>query len=155
MQINQELEDKLWSISAENPLDKEVGNKIIDYLLARLSDYLQTPLEMADDENWFDYNCFSTNFREKNKLRLTTFDIKLGGTLGMQLVGDKSYPHTSINLYLFGGEQRLTTEIYSYIYMEYVKQASDYGNWVSYGWTMDEFDEFDDVTESWFYDKEN
>jgi hypothetical protein len=44
-EINQELENKLWSVSSEKPLDKETCNKIIDYLLARLSDYLQPLLD--------------------------------------------------------------------------------------------------------------
>jgi hypothetical protein len=152
-EINQELENKLWSVSDEKPLDKETCDKIIDYLLARLSDYLQTPLELADNENWLDYNCFSTNFREKNILRWKPFDITFGGTLGMQLVGDESYPHTSINIYVFGNGQRLSTGLNSYIYMEYAKQNTNFGSWTSHGWTTDEFEEFEDVAESWFYDK--
>jgi hypothetical protein len=148
-EVNQELENKLWSISDENPLDKETGDKIIDYLLARLGDYLQTNLELIGD-NWFDETAFSTDFREK-KCSLNSFDIKLGGTLGMELVGDESYPHTSINLYLFADGQRLKTGINSYIYMEYAKQDSNFGKWISYGWQEDEFEEFEDIEESEFY----
>jgi hypothetical protein len=151
-EINQELENKLWNISDENPLDKETCNKIIDYLLARLGDYLQMPLEPVGD-NWIDYNCFSTDFRQKNISKQKPFNMKFGGTLGMELVGDESYPNTSINLYLFGSGQRLTTELNSYIYMEYAKQNAGFGTWVSHGWTIDEFDEFEDIEESEFYEK--
>lgn len=148
--VNLELENRLWSISDENLLDKETGNKIIDYLLARLSDYLQTSLEIVGD-NWFDENSFSTDFKEKNIFRLKSFDIKIGGTMGMQLIGDEGRPHTSTNLYLFGSGERLATKVNSYIYMEYVKQDSDFGNWVSYGWEEDEFEEYEDIEESEFY----
>ncbi len=48
-EVNQELEDKLWSILSEKPLDSKTCNKIIDYLLARLSDYLKINLEIVGE----------------------------------------------------------------------------------------------------------
>jgi len=148
MEVNKSLEEKLWSISSDNHLDKETCDQIIDYLLARLSDYLQTPLELVGD-NWIDGDAFSTDFRGVISPK-EAFGITLGGTLGMELIDDDYGINTSVNLYLFGSSHRLTAGINSLIYLEYIKGKNDVGDWVSHGWAIDEFDEYEDIEESEF-----
>lgn len=148
MQVNTLLEEKLWSVSSENHLDKETYNRIINYLLARLSDYLQTPLELVGD-NWMHETAFSADFRGVISPK-EAFCITLGGTLGMQLIGDEDKPHVHANLYLFGSGYRLTAgkSNRSFIYMEY-NQMND-RNWHSFGWAIDEFDEYENIEEDGF-----
>ncbi len=148
MEVNQELENKLWGISDENPLDKETCDKIIDYLLARLSDYLQTPLKLSD-ENWLENNSFSSEFR--GELQTKAFHISFTGTMGMQiLVGNK--PHISTWVFLFGDHFRLVAgqSDRSYIQLDYNKDGGNYGKWESFGWQIDEFDEYEDIEEKDF-----
>jgi hypothetical protein len=144
-EVNQELENRLWSLSDENPLDEEAGNKIIDYLLARLSDYLQTPLKLVDD-NWFENNSFSSDF--KGKLQAKAFHISFAGTMGMQILTENN-PHVSAWLFLFGDHFRLAAgqSDRSYIYLDYNKKEGHLGEWESFGWQIDEFDEYESIIE--------
>jgi hypothetical protein len=48
MDANQELENKLWSITRPSPVNQDDFNKIIDYLFNRLSAFLQQPLEVME-----------------------------------------------------------------------------------------------------------
>lgn len=146
MEINLELENKLWSISNETNLDKATCNEIIDYLLARLSDYLKTPLKLSE-ENWLEGNSFNSEF--EGILQPNIFHISFVGTLGMQIINEKLGASISTWLFLFGNHFRLTAgqSNRSYIYFEYKRKEERYGEWESFGWQIDEFDEFDNVIE--------
>ena len=50
MEVNRALEESLWSASREKLFDRETYNQLIDYLLSRLGNYLQTPLEVVGDK---------------------------------------------------------------------------------------------------------
>ena len=141
MQINQALEEKLWSVTREKPLDKETCDRIIDYLLARLSDYLQQPLELVGD-NWLDETAFSADFVGEIAPR-DVFHISYVGTLGMDTFGDKDELHIGAWLFLFGDKHRITAgqTNRSFIYLIYERRNDSTGEWKSHGWQIDEFDE--------------
>ena len=151
MNINIELENKLWSVSSENHLNKETYDRIIDYLLARLSDYLQTPLQLVG-HNRIHETAFSTTFRGSISPK-EVFHISFVGTLGMQVIDDEYGISTSADLYLFSDGHRLTAgqKDRSYIYLEYIRDNNSYGNWVSHGWEIDEFGEYEDIVEDEYY----
>lgn len=147
MEVNEALEEKLWSVSSENHLEQETCDRIIDYLLARLSDYLQARLKL-DGDNWLNGDSFSTEFHgivEPSEV----FRISYVGTLGMQVIDEELGPHISAWLFLFGDHHRLTAgqPNRSYIYLEYRRKENSIGQWHSYGWGIDEFDEYEDVFE--------
>lgn len=150
MDVNRTLEERLWKITRPNPLEKNEFVEIIDYLFGRLGAYLEQPLEKIG-EDYMDEDAFSRSFR--GAIRPTgAFKITFVGVLGMEPIGDRFVPHTSANLYLFGDHQRLTAgqTDRSFIYLEYRKDAAGNGNWFSGGWEIDEFDEYENITESEF-----
>ena len=151
MQINKALEEKLWSVSNENPLDKEICDWIIDYLLARLSDYIKQPLELVGD-NWMHETAFSATFRGAVAPQ-APFRITFVGPLGMQTIGDESIPHASASLFLFGDHHRLSAgaQNRSFVELVYEKGENNVGQWQSLGWQIDEFDEFKNIVEDKYY----
>lgn len=153
MEVNKALEEKLWSVSSKNYLDKETCDRIIDYLLARLSDYLKRPLELTSDTGC-DGDALSADFRGKIASD-DVFHISYVGTLGMQIIDEELGPHYSAWLFLFGSHHRLTAgqSNRSYIYLEYQRKENNFGQWHSYGWGIDEFDEYEDIIEDEHYYK--
>ena len=151
MQIDESLEEKLWSVSNENPLDKDTCNQIIDYLLAGLSDYLQQPLNLAGD-NWLDGDAFSTTFRGVIAPQ-DPFRITFVGTLGMETIGKERTPRASASLFLFGDHYRLSAGApnRSFIEVFYERGQNNFGQWRSLGWEIDEFDEYEDIVEDEYY----
>ncbi len=149
MEANRELENKLWSVSSENPLDEQTCKLIIDYLFKTLIEYLKQPLEIIG-EDFVTETSFCRSFR--GEIANTPFQITYVGVIGMQLIDDEFGTHTSANLYLFGSHHRLTAgqPDRSYIYLEYQKGENGVGNWISRGWEIDEFDEYEDIIESEF-----
>ena len=150
MHVNRALEERLWKITRPNPLEKTEFVEIIDYLFKRLGDYLEQKLEKIG-EDFVEKDAFSRSFRGAITPN-AAFKITFVGSLGMELVGDQFAPHTSANLYLFGDNHRLSAgqPDRSFIYLEYRKGADGNGNWVSSGWEIDEFDEYENIAESAF-----
>lgn len=154
MNVNKLLEEKLWSVSREKLLDQETSDRIIDYLLARLSDYLQQPLTLVGD-NWLNETAFSADFVGAIAPR-DVFRISYVGTLGMTTFGDKDEPHVGAWLFLFGDKHRITAGQLnrSFIYLEYERKNDNIGVWKSRGWQIDEFDEFEDIVEEEYHHNE-
>lgn len=172
MEINKLFEERLWGVSYDNPLDNKTGSQLVDYLFSRLRDFLQNSFEPVKDYGEIDSG-FCVNFRgvitspnifhiglgEKLGMEYLEEGNKLtfGGTLGMQFIDEDFGSHTSANIYLFGNHQRLILKDHgdgvfdNYIYLDYVRDKDDIGNWVSRGWTMDEFWEYKDIEESDFF----
>ena len=155
MQINKALEERLWSVSFENPLDKEACDQIIDYLLTRLSDYLQQPLTHIND-NWLDGDAFGADFIG-TVAPFEAFHISYVGMLGMQTIGDEAIPNVSASLFLFGDHQRLSAKQSNKSLVEFIyeRDVSNVGRWQSFGWNIDEFDQFEDIIESEYHHKES
>lgn len=155
MQLNTPLEKKLWSVSHDNPLNKETCNQIIDYLLARLSEYLRQPLELVG-ENWMHETAFSADFIGAIAPR-DVFRISYVGTVGMQLIGEDNKPHAMAWLFLFGDKHRLIAAEpdRSFIYLDYERNTDNTGTWKSRGWHIDEFDEFENINEDDYYYKKS
>lgn len=149
MNINTELEEKLWSVSGKNPLDEETRRRIIEYLFKSLSTYINQPLEVIG-EDAVDENSFCRSFR--GEVAGKPFQITFVGVLGMQLVDDEYGISASANLYLFGSHHRLTAgqADRSYIGLDYRRGENNVGQWHSNGWEIDEFDEYEDITEAGF-----
>ena len=150
MQVNLELEKKLWSITRPNLLNKNEFKEIIDYLFDRLNSFLQQTLEVIG-EDFIDDDSFCRSF--KGFITPTdVFKITFVGVIGVETIGDDFKPHTSANLYLFGNHERLTAgqPNVSYIYLEYIKNTNEIGNWVSQGWMLDEYEEYQDIVENEF-----
>lgn len=171
MQINQHFEERLWSVSYEKPLDAEIGTQIVDYLFARLSSFLQNPIEPIENYGEIDSG-FCVNFRDVinnpnifhialgEKVGMEFLEagntLTFGGTLGMQFIDEDFGSHTSANIYLFGNHQRLILKDHgnvqdNYIYLDYARDKNNIGNWVSRGWKMDEFWEWEGIEEADFF----
>ena len=155
MKVDQALEEKLWSVTREKPLDQETSDRIIDYLLARLSDFLQQPLEIVG-ENRMHETAFSTTIRGAIAPQ-EPFRITFVGALGMQVIDKEFGPHYSATLFLFGDHHRLSagTPNRSVIELFYERDADNIGRWQSSGWEIDEFDEYEDIVEDEYYYKES
>ncbi|MDQ3321088.1 MAG: hypothetical protein M3525_01330 [Acidobacteriota bacterium] len=150
MEVNKVLEEKLWNITRPNPLDKSEFAEIIEYLFKRFSDYLQQSLEVIGID-YMDEDSFCRSFRGEIASG-EPFKITYVGVIGMETIGDDYEPHTSANLYLFGNHHRLAAgqSDRSYIYLEYQQGENGVGNWISHGWEIDEFDEYEDIVEDEF-----
>jgi hypothetical protein len=150
MEVNQELENKLWSITRPNPINQEDFKQIIDYLFKSLSAFLQQPLEVIG-EDFVDEDSFCRSFRGSISPE-NVFKITYVGVIGLELIGDNFKPHISANLYLFANHFRLTAgqTDRSYIYLEYILSKYNVGEWKSEGWEIDEFDEYEDIDEDGF-----
>lgn len=149
MNVNQELEEKLWSVSSRNQLDSETLSRIVEYLFDSLSSYLNQRLEVIG-EDAVSENAFCRSFR--GEIAAKPFQITFVGVLGMQLIDDEYGVSASANLYLFGSRHRLTAgqPDRSYIYIEYRRGENNAGQWHSHGWEIDEFDEYEDIVEAEF-----
>lgn len=147
MEVNETLERKLWTVSRDNPLDKNACDLTIDYLLARLSAYIQQPLELTG-ENWLDGDAFSADFRGAIAPR-NAFNITYAGILGMETIGEERAPHVSASLFLFGNHHRLAAgqQNRSFIELVYERRENNAGYWRSLSWQIDEFDEFEYVND--------
>lgn len=146
-EVNLELEKKLWSISSENLLDEETCKEAVDYLLKRLSDYLQTPLETVGDI-WIIEDSFSSDFSGFIHPK-SALEISLGGTLAVKLVDDEYGITISVNLYLFGSHYQLFAGQKSrcYIGLDYLKNEENIGDWFSHGWLIDDYGQDEDKEE--------
>lgn len=150
METNTLLEQKMWSITRPNPLDRESFIGVIDYLFARLSEHLQQPLTVIGEDT-VNEDSFSRSFRGVIAPP-EPFRITFVGVTGMDLIGDKFEPHISASLFLFGDHIRLTAEQpnRSYIELSYERNRNNTGRWCSLGWKIDEFEEFEDINEEDF-----
>lgn len=153
MEVNSALEESLWSASREKLFDRETYNQLIDYLLSRLGNYLQTPLEVVGD-NCIEDGFFSTTFRGIITPR-EVFRLSFVGPLGVDFIGEEDTPHYSASLFLFGDHNRLSAgqPDRSYIELIYEKRGNNIGEWKSLGWEIDEFDEYEDIVEDEYYYK--
>lgn len=150
-EVNLELEKKLWSITSENLLDKKTSEEAIDYLLKRLSDYLQTPLEAVGDV-WIVDDSFSSDLCGFLNPK-SAFEISLGGTLAVKLVDDEYGITISVDLYLFGSHHQLYAGEKSrcYIGLDYLKNEENTGQWLSHGWLIDDYGQDEDKEESEYH----
>lgn len=155
MQVNKAIEERLWSVSPENTLDKKTCDEIIDYLLARLSDCLQQPLKIVGD-NWLDRTAFSADFVGAVAPR-DVFRISYVGTLGMTTFGDKDELHVGAWLFLFGDKHRITAgqPNRSFIYLIYERKNDNIGEWQSHGWQIDGCEEYENIIEEEYHYKES
>jgi len=149
MQVNKTLEEKLWSVSSNNHLDKSYIESL-NYLVRRLENCLQTNLFVNTYQDEVDEEGFCWTFKaDVSKHLFQPFCISFNGVIGMSLNYDEDKPHYSASLFLFGGGHRLTTKNNeSYIELFYEKQPDGTGEWRSLGWQEDEFWEFEDVEEN-------
>jgi len=71
----------------------------------------------------------------------------------MQVIDESFGSHTSAWLFVFGDHHRPTAgqPNRSYIYLEYQRKESGFGQWHSHGWGIDEFDEYEDIVEDGYY----
>jgi hypothetical protein len=145
MEVNQEPEDKLWSISDENP----PGIGAIKYLVKRLESYLQSKLILNTYQDEISEEGFCWTFKSDNiNAFFSTFSMTFNGIIGMQTNLDGNTPHYCAGLFLFGDKIRLISkDEKSYIELFYEKQSNGIGEWRSLGWQEDEFGEFEDVEE--------
>jgi len=149
MKVNLELENKLWSVSSENHLNRS-HIESLNYLVRRLENYLQTNLFVNTYQDEVNEQGFCWTFRANiSKHFFQSLGISFNGIIGMALNYDEDKPHYSASLFLFGGGHRLTTKNKkSYIELYYEKQPNGTGEWHSLGWQEDEFWEFEDVEEN-------
>jgi hypothetical protein len=149
MEVNKELEEKLWSASSENHLGKS-SIESLNYLVRRLENYLQTNLFVNTYQDEVDEESFCWTFKANISEHLfQPVGISFNGIIGMGLDYDQDKPHYSASLFLFGNGHRLTTKNNkSYIELFYEKQPDGTGEWRSLGWQEDEFWEFEDVGEN-------
>jgi hypothetical protein len=147
-EVNQELENKLWSISDETPLDI-TSLSAIKYLVKRLEGYLQSKLILNTSQDEISEEGFCWTFKSANiNAFLQPFSITFNGIIGMQTNLDVNTPHYCASLFLFGDKIRLISkDEKSYIELFYEKQSNGIGEWRSLGWQEDEFGEFEDVEE--------
>ena len=155
MQADKALEAKLWSLSRQKILAREVYVQIIDYLLARLSTYSQQPLEFVGD-HCIEEGFFGTTFRGAITPQ-EAFQITYIGPLGVDFIGDEDVPQYSASLFVFGGHYRISAgkPDRSFIELVYEKGENNVGRWRSLGWQIDEFDEYEGIVENEYYYKES
>jgi hypothetical protein len=150
MEVNQELENKLWSITRPSPVDQDDFNKVIDYLFNRLSAFLQQPLEVIGEDT-VDDDSFCRSFRGSIAPN-NVFNITYVGLIELGLVGDEFKPHVNAWIFLFGDHFRLTAgqPDRSYVELVYDKVYENKGKWRSLGWMIDEFEQHEDIDEGEF-----
>jgi hypothetical protein len=149
-EVNQELENKLWSITRPNPINQDDFKQIIDYLFKRLSSFLQQPLEVIGEDS-VDEDSFCRSFRG-NISPNDVFKITYVGLIELGLVGDKFQPQVNAWIFLFGDHFRLTAgqPDRSYVELVYDKLTENKGSWRSLGWMIDEFGQHEDIDEDKF-----
>jgi hypothetical protein len=144
-EVNQELENKLWSVSDDRRLT-DASVEAIKYLVKRFENFLQIKLILNTHIDEIDEQGFCWTFKSDNSINfLQPFAISLNGVIGMSFNYDENLPHYSASVFLFGDRHRLISKHDSYIEFFYEKQIDETGKWVSLGWQEDEFGEFEDV----------
>lgn len=147
MKVNESLEQKLWSITRPNPLDRETFIQVVNYVFNRLREHLQQPLEIVGEDT-INEDSFSRSFRIAT-VPHNPFEITFVGLLELGLVGDEFKPHINAWVFLFGSHHRLIAGQPSRSYTEFVYDKIDVakGQWRSLGWMLDDYGQFESIEE--------
>lgn len=168
MKINKFHEETLWRSSRNSPLFVSDCKEIVGYLFVQLQNVLQNPIQISRR-----LVCTSEGFCIDFKGIITSpafFDITdgdslnmkfsgaenslptFGGTLGMQPINAEFGISVSANIYIFANNQRMVSDNKDFIYLEYIRGSGNVGEWISRGWSPDEyFGEYADIEENEFF----
>lgn len=149
MQVNELLEQRLWSVSRHKSTDKQEFVEALNYLVKRFGAYLQLSLEVSCETDAVNENsfCWAFNGTVISNLPL---ELTVNGVIGMDMNYDEDKPIYSASLFLFSNHQRLITNTKpnrSYIELLYERGKDNIGQWRSLDWRTDDYGEFEDVEE--------